>query len=140
MAVGEKPNWQTEQRIGKVAVWLAQGFSRSEIVRKCSEIWNVSDRQASAYLQRAQNQVEAATRETREGEMRRHLVLRRLLSSEAWDAGDLKTALAALRDHADLLGLYREKATHDVIDPDQLADEIARAVAAAGGGVSSVAE
>jgi hypothetical protein len=67
---------------------------------------SLSDSQIRRYLQRADELIYATGERSRKRLLRRHLAQRRRLYSRAVLSGDLRTALAVLRDEADLLKLY----------------------------------
>ena len=68
--------------------------------------WSVSDRQLRRYIESAHKEVVNATQQAREQLVGRHLLLRRELYAMAVRAGDLRTALAVLRDEARLCQIY----------------------------------
>jgi hypothetical protein len=66
----------------------------------------LSDSQLRRYQQRADALIAESCREGRKKALRRHLAQRRALYARAVNAGDLRAALAVLRDEAELRGLY----------------------------------
>jgi hypothetical protein len=66
----------------------------------------LSESQIHRYRQRADELIHAAYERSRKKLLRRHLAQRRRLYSRAVLSGDLRTALAVLRDEAELLKLY----------------------------------
>jgi hypothetical protein len=75
----------------------------------------LSERQLRRYVGRAERLLEESCRTGRQKLLRRHLAQRRNLFARALSKGDERTALAALRDEAELLGLYpaaKVKAEH----------------------------
>jgi hypothetical protein len=66
----------------------------------------LSDSQLWRYMARADKQIAESCRASRKKLLRRHLAQRRNVLGKAMSAGDYRTALAALRDEAELLGLY----------------------------------
>src|SRR5262245_15773253 len=66
----------------------------------------LSERQIRRYVEQADRLLEESCRTSRKKLLRRHLARRRALYARAVNSGDLRTALAALRDEAELLGLY----------------------------------
>src|SRR5262245_10990160 len=69
----------------------------------------LSDSQIRRLLAKADGAVEASHMRSRRKLLRRHLAQRRNLYAKAVLAGDLRTALACLRDEAELRGLYPPK-------------------------------
>ena len=66
----------------------------------------LSDAQLWRYIARSDRMIAESCRASRKKLLRRHLAQRRNLYAKAVSAGDCRAALAALRDEADLLGLY----------------------------------
>jgi hypothetical protein len=66
----------------------------------------LSDSQLRRYQQRADALLERSHERSRKKLLRRHLAKRRNLYAKATLAGDVRAALACLRDEAELLGLY----------------------------------
>jgi hypothetical protein len=69
----------------------------------------LSDSQIARYIQRADMLVAESCKVSRKKLFRRHLAQRRNLYAKAVSQGDMRTALACVRDEAELLGLYPEK-------------------------------
>ena len=69
----------------------------------------LSDSQLYRYLARADKLVAESCRASRKKLLRRHLAQRRNLYAKALSQGDIRAALAVLRDEAELLRLYRAK-------------------------------
>src|SRR5262249_23940384 len=68
------------------------------------------DRSLRRYVERADRLIVASVEKDRERAMARHLAQRRALYGKAVLAGDLRTALAVLRDEAQLRWLYPAEA------------------------------
>jgi hypothetical protein len=66
----------------------------------------LSDGQLRRYVTRAHKLIAESNRASRGKLLRRHLAQRRNLYAKAVSQGDVKAALAVLKDEADLLGLY----------------------------------
>jgi hypothetical protein len=66
----------------------------------------MSDGQIRRYLQRVDAIIAESVRGSRKKLIRRHLARRENLYAKAVLAGDIRTALAVLRDEAELVGLY----------------------------------
>jgi hypothetical protein len=71
----------------------------------------LSDSQIWRYLAKADKMVAESCRASRKKLLRRHLAQRRNLYAKAVSQGDVKAALAAARDEAELLGLYPARKT-----------------------------
>jgi hypothetical protein len=69
----------------------------------------LSDGQIRRYQQRADALLERSHERSRKKLLRRHLAKRRNLYAKAVLAGDVRAALACLRDECELLGLYAPK-------------------------------
>jgi hypothetical protein len=69
----------------------------------------LSDSQLWRYIARADREMEATSRACRRKLRRRHLAQRRALYAKALASGDYRTALAVLKDEAELRGLYPPK-------------------------------
>jgi hypothetical protein len=69
----------------------------------------LSDSQIRRYQQRADALLERSHERSRKKLLRRHLAKRRHLYAKATLAGDVRAALACLRDECELLGLYAPK-------------------------------
>lgn len=129
MALAENPQPGSEKRVRQVSRWLALGIPRREIVRRCSELFKVGERQADVYIQRATGLVQALSEQDERANLNRHLSARRLLGEDAWEAGDHGVALRCFEDEAKLLGLYKspkDQSKCDRIDPSSLAEELQR--------------
>ena len=70
---------------------------------------SLSERQLRNYMARADRIILASAKEKRARAIRRHLARRENLYAKAVSAGDVRTALAVLRDEAELRGLYPPK-------------------------------
>jgi predicted phage terminase large subunit-like protein len=66
----------------------------------------LSERQIRYYVAAADKLMDESCRQSRRKRLRRHLAQRRALFARAVNKGDERTALAVLRDEAELLGLY----------------------------------
>jgi hypothetical protein len=71
--------------------------------------WQVSERQLWRYVAAADELVERTFEPDRQKVFRRHILQRRALYARALQDGDYRTALAVLRDEAELHGLYTRK-------------------------------
>ena len=73
--------------------------------------WGLSDTQLWRYTQRADKLCTQYFDAKAEHLLARHLLQRRTLYTHAMAAGDYRTALAVLRDEAELEGLYEDRST-----------------------------
>jgi hypothetical protein len=92
--------------------WDVREFVR-EKEREQGSAWFVadgdkplSDAMIRKYQEKADRLIELAHEKSRRKLFRRHLAQRRNLYARATTTGDLRTALACLRDEGELLGLY----------------------------------
>jgi hypothetical protein len=76
----------------------------------------LSSRQIRRYVEGAEREIGASCRTQTKKLLRRHLAQRRSLYARAVNKGDERTALAVLRDEAELLGLYESELTRQVND------------------------
>jgi hypothetical protein len=75
--------------------------------------WQLADgqtpltkRQVARYVEKADAIIAESTRESRKRSIAKHLAQRANLYAKAVNAGDVRSALAVLRDEAELRGLY----------------------------------
>src|SRR5262245_26750032 len=100
------------QRVEEVFQLRLLGALPTDIRRHAREQeWNVSDRQWQRYTAAADELLAASVENNRDRLMAHHFAARRSLFSRAMAVSDYRTALAALRDEAELLGLYPPKRT-----------------------------
>lgn len=95
--------------------WDLREYVR-EKEREAGSCWHVPEggkplsySQIRRYAARAEKEIGESSRASRGKLIRRHLAKRRNLFAKAVSAGDYRTALAAARDEAELLGLYPGK-------------------------------
>jgi hypothetical protein len=107
-----------EARVEQVAELLVTGRGVGDILRFASEKspetgrpWRVSDRQVETYIARAHVLIARRLEPDREKRFRLALAQRNGLLVRALDAGDLRTALAILKDRDELEGLYPSSLT-----------------------------
>lgn len=101
-----------EIRLDGADWWDVRDFVREEEAKPGS-LWYVadggnplSDSQVRRYILKADEIIAASAEKDRAKLIGRHLAQRRRLYARAVQAGDLRTALAVLRDEAQLLALY----------------------------------
>src|SRR5262245_44540262 len=73
--------------------------------------WNVGERQIRNYIAAGDKLLEQSLEKDRERLLNRHLAQRRALLARCLAVADFKTALAVIKDEADLLNLYPPKRT-----------------------------
>lgn len=101
------PKAVVQQRIDEVQHLRNAGASPQDVVDHAkAQGWGVSERQLRAYTKRADEQAEVLMMRRLDRITGRHIAQRRKIYATALKAGDLRAALAALRDEAELLGLY----------------------------------
>lgn len=107
---------QTEKRIEELLairldgaeLWDVREYVREKVAAH-DPVWGknpLSDSQLYRYLQRVDSHISESCKEARSKLLRRHLAQRRRLYARAVNVGDVRAALAALRDEAELLDLY----------------------------------
>jgi hypothetical protein len=72
--------------------------------------WNVSDTQLRRYIEKSDELLLDYIEKRRDRLMARHLAQRRALYARAMETGDLRTALAVVKDEAELQALYDTEA------------------------------
>ncbi len=75
--------------------------------------WGVSDVQLTRYINEADKMLGESLERDKEKLITRHLAQRRDLYARAIQDGDVRTALAILRDEGELVGLYAPPKTKD---------------------------
>lgn len=95
------------KRVTKTVELLLAGHSRSDIVQFASKNWKISDRQADDYIAKAKNELEKSVNRSVEynlvkAERRMEMILKKAL-----EQGELRTALATVKEIATLQGLYK---------------------------------
>jgi len=116
---------RVQQRTDELVMIRLDGAQWWDVVQYVSEksteagsVWEVkpggkslSERQLRNYVARADRIIRESVKEKRTRAIRRHLAQRANLYAKAVNAGDVRTALAVLRDEAELRGLYPPKKT-----------------------------
>jgi hypothetical protein len=120
-------------RLDGAEFWDVREYAR-EKEQEAGTVWELkdgakplSDGQLWRYIGRADRLIAESSRASRKRLIRRHLAQRRNLYAKSVVAGDYRTALAILRDEAELQGLYPEKAVKlkgDKENPVRLIDEL----------------
>ncbi len=110
--MGKATKVEVARRVEAVMQLRMLGKTTTEISHFMAEQgWHVSLRQVARYGQQADELLVETLKESRERMLYRHLGQRRTLYGIAMKQNDVKTALAVLRDEAELLGLYAPKRT-----------------------------
>jgi hypothetical protein len=101
---------QVRVRVEQVLTLLLGGREFWDIVQHARENkWGVGHRQIANYIRRAYERMHKHIERDRTRLINRHLAQRRSLYMKTVAAGDHRTALAVLRDEAELLDLYPKK-------------------------------
>src|SRR6266508_3629807 len=95
------------QRVEEILNLRLLGALPTDIRRHAEEQqWGLSERQLQRYTAKADALMTAAVEKNRDKLMAYHYTSRRALYSRAMAVSDYRTALATLRDEAELLALY----------------------------------
>src|SRR5262245_17333502 len=87
----------------------------------------LSERQISRYIRRAERQMAEGARTNRKRLMRYHVARRQALYARSVNKGDERTALAVLRDLAELEGLYGDELTRQLEELRQRVEKLQEA-------------
>jgi hypothetical protein len=97
-------------RLDGAEIWDCREFVREKVTAaEVDPVWGnqmLTDSQLYRYLQKVDQRIKDSCRGSVKRLLRNHLARRRNLYGKAVLAGDFRTALAAARDEAELLGLY----------------------------------
>jgi hypothetical protein len=140
------------QRVDAVLRIRIDGAQFHDIVQYAAEQqWGVGERQLWNYVAAADALLVARQEKDRDKLFARHVAQRQALVARAVNAADYRTALAALKDEAELLGLYppRKVAPTDptgtkpasvFLTAEEMSDEeLARIAGRGGGGAAEAA-
>ena len=94
-------------RIDTVYGMLCNGKSRTDILLKCAELWNISERQAENYIARGRAKLEEDCRMTREAFMAEALAGYRSIREQAERRGQLMVAKTCLDSMVDLTSVKK---------------------------------
>jgi hypothetical protein len=95
------------QRVEEVLRLRMAGAAFVEILQHAAENgWGVRERQLRAYMARSDELLAASLETDRKKLLALHLAQRRLIHNRVMETGDYRTALAVLRDSAQLQDLY----------------------------------
>lgn len=94
-------------RVQTVYGWLTEGNSRSTIVQKCAEKFDIQSRQADEYISKARVMLEEDSNMSRQAFLAEALGNLRRLQAAAEKKGNQQTALNCLRLASELAGLMK---------------------------------
>ena len=86
---------------------LCDGKARTDIIRNCSELWEVGERTADNYIAEAREKLEQDCRMTREAFMAEALAGYRSIREQAERRGQLMCSKQALDAMVQLVGLSK---------------------------------
>jgi hypothetical protein len=141
-----------QRRVSEVLTIRLQGAEFHDIVQYAAEKkWRVGERQLWNYIRQADELLAQNLEKDREKLFNRHVASRQMLLARALQVSDLRTALAILKDKAELEGLYPPKRTEltgkdgdamqlEVWNDDDLSEAAAGLFARAGVGKGGPAE
>ncbi|PKN16501.1 MAG: hypothetical protein CVU66_00695 [Deltaproteobacteria bacterium HGW-Deltaproteobacteria-23] len=119
MGKKKSSNLELEKRLRVVQEWLMQGYDTPDIVRQITTKWEVTERQAYKYIEKAFEEFKARSERRMEFLRAYHTSTRkklfRDLAAKNTPEG-AKAALSILQDIAKLDGLYVEKVSHHITD------------------------
>ena len=108
IGVGKKPTEaEKDMRVSTVYGMLCDGNSRTTIIQKAAEFWQVSERTADAYIAESRLRLEEDCRITREAFMAEALAGYRSLREQAERRGQLMCAKQCLDAQIALVGLTK---------------------------------
>ena len=92
-------------RVDTVYGLLTEGMSRGQIVQFCAKQWNLQNRQADEYIQRARIRLEEDAAMTRPAWIAEALGRLRTYEQSAYKRGQTQVAINAVQLQAKLIGL-----------------------------------
>jgi uncharacterized protein YoaH (UPF0181 family) len=92
-------------RVDTIYGLLTEGMSRGQIVQFCANQWNLQNRQADEYIQRARIRLEEDAAMTRPAWIAEALGRLRTYEQSAYKRGQTQVALNAVQLQAKLIGL-----------------------------------
>jgi uncharacterized protein YoaH (UPF0181 family) len=92
-------------RVDTIYGLLTEGMSRGQIVQFCANQWNLQNRQADEYIQRARIRLEEDASMTRPAWIAEALGRLRTYEQSAYKRGQTQVALNAVQLQAKLIGL-----------------------------------
>lgn len=96
-------NAEIDDRVNQVYDLLLKAYSRTQIVRFCSESWNVGERQAENYMARARQLMQLDAELERPQWLAAAIARLQEYERRASDKNQISIALKALEDQAKLL-------------------------------------
>ncbi len=96
-------NTEIDERVNAVYDLLLRAYSRTQIVRHCSEQWNVGERQAENYMARARQLMALDAELERPQWLAAAIARLQEYERRASDKNQISVALKALEDQAKLL-------------------------------------
>lgn len=96
-------NVEIDERVNDVYDLLLKAYSRTQIVRHCSDAWNVGERQAENYMARARQLMQLDAELERPQWLAAAIARLTEYERRASEANQLSVALKALEDQAKLL-------------------------------------
>jgi hypothetical protein len=96
-------NVEIDERVNTVYDLLLRAYSRTQIVRYCSEHWNVGERQAENYMARARQLQQLDAELERPQWLAAAIARLQEYERRASDKDQINTAIKALEDQAKLL-------------------------------------
>jgi hypothetical protein len=100
---------QVAQRVHEVKLLILSGATRYDILQyAANESWDLKERQVDDYMAKASNAISDSLKPEAAQALELALALarRQMLYARALEQGDVKAALAVLKDEAELRGLY----------------------------------
>ena len=94
-------------RVDTVYQMLVDGKSRADVLRNCSELWEVSERTADNYIAEAREKLEQDCRMSREAFMAEALAGYRSIRAQAERRGQLMVSKVTLDAMVNLVGLAK---------------------------------
>jgi hypothetical protein len=129
---------EIQQRVEEILQIRLAGAEFWDIRQYAAEKgWQVSDRQLWRYIRQADQLLARVLEKDRDKLLNRHLAQRRALLAKAMSIADYRTALAVLKDEAELQGLYDHSqlpgpgGTAPELSPESRLAELARLLDAA---------
>ena len=96
-------NTEIDDRVNQVYDLLLKAYSRNQIVRHCSEAWDVGERQAENYIARARTLMQLDAELERPQWLAAAIARLQDYERRASDKNQISIALKALEDQAKLL-------------------------------------
>jgi len=96
-------------RVRTVQEWLLIGKPVSDIIMNIAQNWNIGERQAHRYIREARKLFIEQNKAKSDEKLAFHISVRTSLYAKALHDKDIKTALAIMKDTAELEGLYTKK-------------------------------